>query len=473
MAQSSQFDIIAIGGGAAGLVTAAGAAGLGARAALIERDRMGGECLWTGCVPSKALIAAARVAAQVRDAGRYGVRASIDAIDFPAVMAHVRAAQERIAPHDSPERFRALGVEVVEGSAQFIDERTVDVEGRRLQARHIVIATGSKPIVPDIPGLRDVPYHTNETIFELVRQPPSMVVLGGGAIGVELAQAFARLGTETTIIEALSLLPREDEEVSAALTELLRADGVRVIAGNKARRVLREADQVVVELDDGAQVRAATLVVAVGRFANHQALGLSRAGVQSFTGGLQLDARLQTTARGVWAAGDVTGAPRFTHVADYQARLVLRNALFPFSAKANYEQVPWVTYTDPELAHLGLTEREARERYGDAIQVWTKPFAQLDRAIADGRTAGLVKLIAQRNGKLIGAHVLGEGASALIAEVALAMRHGLKLSQIGNTIHAYPTYPEAVRQAAELPNRAKLTGATRRFVSWLVSGRHR
>ena len=472
--RAEQFDILAVGGGAAGLVTAAGAAGLGARAALMERSRMGGECLWTGCIPSKALIAAARAAASVREAGRFGVRAQLNGIDFAAVMNHVRSVQERIAPHDSPERFRGLGVEVVQGSARFLDERTVEVAGHRYAARHIVIATGSRPLIPEIAGLDQVAYHTNETIFELTELPASLIVLGGGPIGIELAQAFARLGTVTTVIEAAPrALAREDQEIAQIVLSNVAQSGVRIKAGLAATS-FRTADAgIEATLSDGSIVTGSVLLVAAGRVSNYQDLDLARAGVATDQHGLILDDRLSTTTPGIWAAGDVTGAPRFTHVADYQARLVLRNALFPFSTRASYAGVPWVTYTDPELAHLGLTETEARERHGDSVRVWRRSFDSLDRAVADGKTSGMVKLIANEGGRLLGAHVAGEAASSLIGELALAMKNQLSLARIAATIHSYPTYAEAIKHAAEQPAKARLTGFTQSLVRWLVSERHR
>ena len=475
----ANYDLVVIGGGTAGLVTAAGSAGIGARVALVERDRLGGECLWNGCVPSKALITAARAAAGVGSASRYGVRVGSSAIDFHAVMESVRGAQQRIAPHDSPERFRALGVDVVQGEARFTGERTIAVDGRAINARRVVIATGSAPAVPPIPGLSDVHYLTNETIFSLSVLPHRLLVLGGGPIGLELAQAFTRLGAHVDVVEAApQLLPREDRELATLLGERLQAEGVRLHLGRRATRVERDGDAVRLTLeaqrggngDPSAPVslEGDALLVATGRAPRLDALELARGGVEAGKGAITVDDGLRTTADGVWAAGDCVGPLRFTHVADYQARLVIRNAFFPLASRADYSIVPWVTFTEPELAHVGLTEDEARQRHGDGVRVWRRPFADVDRAITDDATAGLVKLVTTARGRILGGHVLGHGAGSLIAEIAIAMKHGISAHALGNTIHAYPTYPEAIKQAAEQYTRSRFTGALQRVVNWYV-----
>ena len=467
------YDLIAIGGGTAGLVTAAGGAGLGARVALVERDRLGGECLWTGCVPSKALLACARAAADARRAERLGVHASEVRVDFAGVMRWVHEAQRRIAPHDSPDRFRGLGVDVVEGSARFVDERTVDVGGRRLSAKRIVIATGSRPSLPPIEGLAGVPYLTNETIFTIDQQPSALLILGAGPIGLELAQAFARLGTAVTVVEQEStFLPREDAEVAGLLAEALREDGVDLRLGVAVTSARVDGRGLVLACRSASgapeELRAEALLVAAGRTSRTEELGLERAGVATAGGDVSVDDHLRTTADGIGAAGDVAGGLRFTHVADYEARLVLRNALFPLAARRDYSAVPWVTFTDPELAHVGLTEREARDRHGDRVDVWRRSFHDVDRAIADGATAGLVKLVTDRRGKILGGHILGHAAGTMISEITLAMRRGLSVGQVAAVIHPYPTYSEAVRQAAELRLKARFTGPARRLARWFA-----
>lgn len=470
----ASYDILVIGGGTAGLVTAAGSAGLGARTALVERERLGGECLWNGCVPSKALIAAARAADGARRGERMGVRTDGMTVDFAGAMRWVRDAQRRIAPHDSPERFRGLGVDVIEGDARFTGERTVAVDGRMLTARRIVIATGSAPAVPPIEGIADVPFLTNETVFSLDRQPRALLILGGGPIGLELAQAFARLGTTVQVLEAApQLLPREDHELAALLGERLREEGVHVHLGTKATRVERAgaANVRVHATAEGGTTSVLdgdALLVATGRTPRLDGLELARGGVEVGKGGVIVDAGLGTTATGVWAAGDCVGPLRFTHVADYQARLVIRNAFFPFTSKADYSVVPWVTFTDPELAHVGLTEEEARDRYGDGVRIWRRALTDVDRAITDGETAGLVKLVTTSRGRILGGHILGHGAGNMIGELTLAMKHGVSAQALGNTIHPYPTYPEAIRQAAEGYTKARFTGVLKRAVNWYV-----
>jgi len=462
------YDIIAVGGGTAGLVAAAGAAGLGARAALIERHRMGGECLWNGCVPSKALLACARAAIDTRSAYRYGINATDVHVDFAAVMRHVRNARTTIEPHDSPDRFRSLGVDVILGEARFTAERTLRVDNRSVTARHVVIATGSRPVIPDIPGLSDVAFHTNETIFEIDELPPSMLVLGAGAIGVELAQAFALLGSQVTIIEAAPhILPSEDAELTDVLAKEMTAAGITIRLGTTVERVERSATGVRV-FAGGTPYDAAALLVATGRAAVLDTLDLAVGGVEADGQKLTLDDKLRTTARNVWAAGDVTGGPRFTHVADYQARTVLRNALFPFSTAVNYDVVPHVTYTVPELARVGLTHDEALARFGSGIQAFTRDFGGLDRAIADGRTTGLSKIVADSKGRILGGHVLGNHASSIIAEITLAMREGVTMSRLATVMHAYPGYSEVVKQSADAYMRTRLSGLARSVAGWLV-----
>ncbi len=466
-----RYDLIAVGGGTAGLVSAAGAAGVGARVALIERDRMGGDCLWTGCVPSKALIACANSAHSARSAQRFGVDAH-PRIDFARSIQWVHAARERIAPNDSPERFRSLGVDVITGHARLLGGGAVEVNSGRIEGRNIVIATGSAPAIPPIPGLANVDYHTTESIFEISRLPAELTIIGAGAIGMELGQAFARLGSRVRILESsATLLPREDHELVAMLHERLVADGIELLLGATVQGVSREGARITVECErqgTGAlSIRSDALLVAAGRQARTSDLGLEAAGVQVTSRGVVVDDRLRTTARGIWAAGDVTGGPLFTHVADYQARLVVRNALFPLTAKADYRAIPWVTFTDPELAHVGLTEREATERFGSGVRVWRKDFADLDRAITDGQ-GGMVKIVSDARGRILGGHILGPRAGSMIGEIALAMQHGLPVRALANLVHAYPTYSDAIRQASLGFDKARFTGRVKAIAGWLA-----
>lgn len=466
-----RYDVIVVGGGAAGLVTAAGSAGIGARPALIERERLGGECLWTGCVPSKALLAVARSAAHARGASRFGVHADVQ-VRFAEVMRWVHGARAAIEPHDSPERFRGLGVDVIQGTARFVAPRTLEVGDRRLTAKRVVLATGSRPAIPDLAGLASVPYLTNENVFELTEQPDHLLVLGGGPIGLELAQAFVRVGSRVTLVTSSSaVLPREDEELAALLAARLAAEGVTFHLGATATSVRREGDGLVLTASAAGtthEIAASHLLVAVGREPRTDTLDLGAGNVVTGADGIDVDATLRTSAEGVWACGDCIGGPRFTHVADYQARLVIRNAFFPLARKVDYRAVPWVTYTDPELAHVGLTEREARDRYGTDVRVFTRPFHDVDRAIADGETLGMVKLVTRSRGALLGGHILGAGAGNMIGEIAMAIRHDLGVNALASLVHPYPTMPEAIRQAAEGFNKARFAGVPRAVAQWFA-----
>ena len=471
---SSYFDLIAIGGGTAGLVTAAGGAALGAKVALLERDRMGGECLWNGCVPSKALIGAARVAKSARTAHRFGIETGSVTIHLPGVLAHVRQVQERIAPHDSPQRFRELGVHVVEGSGRLVDRASVEVNGEILRARRIVIATGTKPLVPPIPGLAEVPFHTNETIFGIGALPGTLLVIGGGPIGTELAQAFARLGSTVHVIEALpAFFAREDAEVAGLLHQQLMTEGLTFHLGAEASAVRQEGAAIVVTVVTAAgqskELRGDALLVAAGRRPNLDGLGLDAVGVTTDRGGVVVDRALRTSVAGIYAAGDiVSGSLKFTHVADHMARGVLRNALFPGHSAVDYSAVPWVTYTDPELARVGLTEAEARERHGNTIGVWRRDIGAVDRVIADGGPAGLVKIVTDRKGRVLGGHVLAAHAGDMIGELTIALKLGLTVGQLGSVIHPYPTSAEAIRQASEQRVKATFTGWKKALVRRLV-----
>lgn len=468
------YDIIAIGGGTAGLVTAAGAAGLGARVALIERDKMGGECLWNGCVPSKALIAAGKAAHQVRTARRFGVETGDIRVHFAEALAHVHGVQERIAPHDSPERFRGLGVDVHLGEARFAAADAVEVNGKTLRGRHVVIATGTRPAVPPINGLADFPYLTNESVFNIAELPNTLLVIGGGPIGTELAQAFARLGSSVHVIEALpDFFSREDPELAALLKQQLEAEGITFHLGAQASAVRRDGTQAIVTLkrDDGGptELRGDALLIAVGRSPNLKSLDLEAIGVKTDRGGVVTDDKLRTNVSGVWAVGDVvSGGLKFTHVADHMARGLLRNALFPGASAIDYSAVPWVTYTDPELARVGLTESEARERHGSGVGVWRREVGAVDRVIADAGPPGLVKIVTDRKGRVLGGHILAPHAGDMIGELTIALKHGLSVGELGNVIHPYPTTAESIKQAAEQRVKATFTGWKKSLVRWIV-----
>jgi pyruvate/2-oxoglutarate dehydrogenase complex dihydrolipoamide dehydrogenase (E3) component len=481
----SRYDLLVVGGGTAGLVASAGAASLGARTALVEKERLGGECLWTGCVPSKALIGSARIAdalgrraefglTEVRGEGA-GIRPEGRAATA-GVLESVRAVRARVQPHDDPERFRKLGVEVLEGApARFLSPDRVQVGDRVLEGRNILVATGSRPAIPPVEGLAEVGFYTHETAFEEETLPRSVVILGAGPIGVEFAQAYARLGVEITVVEmAPRILPNEDGELTGQLEEHLRSEGVRVLTGMAATSAERSGSaEMALKLaaaDDSAgqpetvrAVSAERIFVATGRRPNVESLGLEEAGVATGGDGILVDGRLRTSRRHIFAAGDVTGGLRFTHVADHEARSVLRNALFPFGRRVDYSVVPWTVFTDPPLARVGLTEEEARDRQA-GVRTYRYDTSGLDRVITDREAGGLVKLIADRRGRLLGGHVLAPSAGTMIMEVALAMRHGLRIADLSTLIHPYPTMGEGIRRAADMYYRGKLTSRSRRWL---------
>ena len=466
MRSDNAFDVVAIGGGTAGLVTAAGVAGLGARAALIERDRLGGDCLWTGCVPSKAMIASARHAAAFRGAGAFGLAPIEPSIDGEAVLDSVRDVRARIAPHDDPERFRAMGVDVIEGAARFISSREVEVGDRRVTARRFVIATGSRAAVPPIPGLEETGYFTHAEAFERTRLPRSLAVIGGGAIGVELAQTYRRLGVEVTVVEMLDrILGPEEPELAERLATIMAAEGVEVLTGRAVVRVEGAGPGARLHLaprsdSEGptSRVEAEEVLVATGRRPNTEDLGLEAAGVETDGGWVTVDRKLRTSARHIFAAGDVTGGLLFTHVADHEARAVVQNALLPVRTSVDYSVIPWCTYTDPELAHVGLTEAEARERHGDRVMSHVYELSGLDRAIAERDARGLVKVVVDRTGRILGGHILGRAAGTMIAEIALAMRHDVRIGSLSSLVHPYPTMSEGVRRVADTYRRSLLSG---------------
>ena len=465
------FDIAAIGGGTAGLVTAAGSAGLGARVALIERERLGGDCLWTGCVPSKALISSARVAHRFRDAAAHGLADAEPGIDGADVLASVRDVRAQIEPHDDPERFRAMGVDVVEGSARFVSPHEVEVDGRRIRARRFVIATGSRAAVPPIPGLAEAGYFTHAEAFDRDTIPGSLAVVGGGPIGVELAQAFRRLGVEVTVVELLDrLMVREEPELADLLTDRLRAEGIRIRTGrivtgvervDDRRRVTIAPPGAATEDGTGAGTEAFDVdevLVAAGRAPNTEDMGLEAAGVETADGWVTVDSKLRTSRKHILAAGDVIGGFLFTHVADHEARTVVQNALFPVRAKIDYGVIPWCTYTDPELAHVGLTEAEARDQHGSAVSAHVYDIANLDRAIAERAAMGRVKIVVGKGGAILGGHVLAPTAGTMIAEISLAMKAGVKLGTLASLVHPYPTMSEGVKRTADAYRRSTLSG---------------
>ena len=453
------FDLAVIGGGTAGLVTSAGAASLGAKVALIERDRLGGECLYTGCVPSKALIRSAKVLHLMRRAADFGLDPPEVSFDFAKVIDRMRQVQAQVGKHDSPERFRELGVNLFSDAAALLSPTELQVGAQRIQAKKVVIATGSRSAIPPIEGLEATGFLDHVSAFRLSNLPRSIIILGGGPIGIEFAQALARFGVRVTVLEVVGqILPREDQEIAQALEAILLAEGIDIHTCTKAFRIEKDGAEKIVhgECTGVAMTfRAEEIFLATGRRPNVEGLNLEGAGVSYNGKGIIVDDTLRTTARNIWACGDVTGKLLFTHVAEYQARLVVRNALFPFKSKADYRVVPWCIFTDPEVARVGLTEAEARERFGD-VKVYRYNFEDLDRALCDGEAVGLTKLVCTRKGRILGAHILGPQAGDLIQEVALAMRKGLPVGALSQTIHVYPTLSEVVRRTADQYYREKL-----------------
>ncbi len=461
-------DLAVIGAGSGGLSVAAGAAQLGLKVVLFEKGEMGGDCLNYGCVPSKALIAAASAAHEARHAKGLGIHAAEVVVDFTQVMAHVHAAIAAIAPHDSQDRFEGLGVTVVREPARFLDARTVGSESLRVRARKIIIATGSSAAVPPIPGIDAVPYLTNESIFELTEAPARLIVLGGGPIGVELGQAFRRLGSEVVIVEADKILGREDPAAAAIVIEQLRADGVELMAGRKAVRV--EAGPTLVVADEAGETRisGSHLLVAVGRKPALDDLDLAAAGIERNRDGVLTDKSLRSSNRRVYAVGDAAGRGQFTHLAGAHAGLVVRRAIFGLPVNADTLATPRVTYADPELAAVGLSEADARKAHGDDIRVEVFEFAGNDRAIAEGDTRGMGKLITTAKGKVLGVTLVGRHAGDHIALWALVLSAGLKLSQITGMIAPYPTRGEiSKRLAGQWYTPALFSPRTRKVVSIL------
>jgi pyruvate/2-oxoglutarate dehydrogenase complex dihydrolipoamide dehydrogenase (E3) component len=444
-------DICVIGGGSGGLSVAAAAAQFGVSVVLIEKGKMGGDCLNYGCVPSKALIAAARRAEMPRRAAPFGVMAQRPAVDFAKVHDHVHGVIAAIAPNDSKERFGGLGVRVIEGTARFSGHDTVAVGGEfAIKARRFVIATGSSPAMPPIPGLKDTPHFTNETIFDLTQCPEHLIVIGAGPVGLELAQAFRRLGAEVTVLEAAEPLAHDDPECVAVVVQQLAREGIAIRSGAEILRVEPAGPKVrlTVKGANGEDaIEGSHLLVAAGRTPNIEGLNLVAAGVRTGARGIQVDKGLRASNKRVYAVGDVTGAPQFTHVANYHAGLVIRRALFRLSVKVRDDIIPWVTYTDPELAHVGLIEEAARKRYRQ-ICVLRAAYHDNDRAQAEHETQGHIKVVTAKNGRILGATIVGAHACEMIALWALAIQQGLKVGAFTDLILPYPTFVEIGKRAA-------------------------
>jgi pyruvate/2-oxoglutarate dehydrogenase complex dihydrolipoamide dehydrogenase (E3) component len=462
-----ETDLCVIGAGSGGLSVAAGAVQMGARVVLVERGAMGGDCLNTGCVPSKSLLAAGHAAQAMRDARRFGVTPVAPEIDFAAVRDHVAGVIAGIAPHDSVERFEGLGVRVIRAHARFTGRDMIEAGGETIKARRFVIATGSEPAIPPVPGLADLPFLTNETIFGLGQAPAHLLVLGGGPIGAELAQAHRRLGAAVTIVERGTILPKDDPEAVAIIRARLLAEGITLHEGAIVKEAVQRGDAMALTVEVGGRevtLEGSHLLVAAGRKPGTADLGLEEAGVAYDGRGIEVDARLRTTNRRIFAIGDVAaGEPRFTHVASHHAGIVIRNALFSWPAKVGPKAIPHVTYTDPELAQVGLGEVEARAA-GTEHQILRSSFAENDRARAERDTEGFVKVVVGRRGAILGATIVGRDAGELILPWVLAMEAGIGIGKVASLVAPYPTRGEASKRAAGSYYTPKLFSPRIRFV---------
>lgn len=442
-----ETDICVIGAGSGGLSVAAGAVQMGARVVLIEGGEMGGDCLNSGCVPSKALIAAAKAAHAMRHPGPFGIAPVEPQVDFAAVKDHVARVIATIAPVDSQERFEGLGCTVLRDWARFTGPDEVQAGETQVRARRFVIATGSRPLAPPIPGLEGVPYLTNETIFALRERPDHLIVIGGGPIGMEMAQAHLRLGCKVTVIEGAHAFGRDDPETAGIVLAKLRAEGLEVLEEAPVTGVSGGAGAVTVTLKDGRQIEGSHLLLGVGRRVHLEGLGLDVAGVEHDRRGVKVDASLRSSNRRVYAVGDAAGGLQFTHVAGYHAGVVIRQIVLGLPAKASTAHIPWATYTDPELAQVGLTEAEARERHGAALTVLRQHFDHNDRAQAEAKAQGLLKVMVVK-GRPVGASIAGPMAGELIGLWALAISGGLKMGTIAGMVAPYPTLGEIGKRAA-------------------------
>jgi pyruvate/2-oxoglutarate dehydrogenase complex dihydrolipoamide dehydrogenase (E3) component len=474
------YDLVVLGAGTAGLVSAAGAAGIGARVALVERHQLGGDCLNVGCVPSKALLRSAHVAAEVRDAGRFGVRVAEPAsVDFPKVMQRMRAVRAGISSADSVSRFAGLGVDVFLGHARFSGPSGVSVGDAQLRFKRAVVATGARPVAPAVPGLEEAGYRTNETIFDLTELPPRLLVLGAGPIGCELAQAFRRFGAHVTLVEkGDQFLAREDPDAARVLRAAFDRDGVdlrlnttltRVEAANGEKRATLQMSE-----PGGDGIKTETLsvdeiLVGVGRAPNVEDLGLEQAGIDyDPRRGVLVNDRLRTSNRRVYAAGDICMAAKFTHAADFAARAVIQNAFLFGRKKLSTLTIPWCTYTSPEIAHVGLSERDAAQQ-GTPVATWLRPLEDVDRARADGDDEGFVKIHTMKGSDhIVGATVVARHAGDLISEISVAMAAGMGLGSLASVIHPYPTQAEAIRQLGDTYNRTRLTPAVKRLFNLIL-----
>ncbi len=440
-------DLLIIGAGSGGLSVAAGAAQMGANVVLLEGHKMGGDCLNYGCVPSKALIASGKAAYGQRHSAQYGVADGPGKTDYAAAKDHVADVIAQIAPVDSQERFEGFGIKVIREFGRFISEDEVQAGDTVIKARRIVIATGSSPLVPPIPGLDKTPFETNETLFDLREKPDHLLIIGGGPIGMEMAQAHVRMGCKVTVIEGEKALAKDDPELAQIVLQSLKDEGVEIAEGALAARISGKVGAIEVEAKDGRVFKGSHLLVAVGRKTNTDKLDLKKAGVEPIKNGIKVDSSLRTTNRRVYAIGDVAGGMQFTHVAGYHAGVVIRSLMFAIPSKAKNSHIPWATYTDPELSQVGLTEAQAKDKHGEKLEVVRFHYHHNDRAIAERKTKGLIKVMVVK-GRPVGASIVGHQAGELISLWALALANNMKMSQIAGMVAPYPTIAEINKRAA-------------------------
>ena len=463
------FDLVVIGGGSAGLTASEFAAQLGLKVALVEKDLLGGDCTWTGCVPSKALLEIAKTAHQITGASAFGIAFQRPTVDFKQVMAKVRAAIGRVYSREEPSSMEAKGIRVIHGEARFIDQHTVEVGENQLKARRFLIVTGARPLIPPIPGLNETSFLTYRSIWDLEELPANLVVMGAGPIGCEMAQAFCRLGSRVTLVEGADRILLNDEpEAAQVLAHRLTQEGIDLRLGQMVERVSQNGSGVSVALSR-ERLEADALLVAVGRRANLEGLDLEQAGVTCGSQSIKVDRHLRTSQKHIFAAGDCAGGYQFTHYAGWQGFMAVRNAFLPGSARGVLDSVPWTTFTDPEVAHAGLTEAQAQARFGSGFKVSTRPMASVDRAVTSGDESGFIKVLHKSNGTILGATVVSPRAGEMIHEWTSAIDNGLKLGDMAQSIHVYPTYSMGNMQlAAQVHVEQLLSGKMGRLLRGLA-----
>jgi pyruvate/2-oxoglutarate dehydrogenase complex dihydrolipoamide dehydrogenase (E3) component len=461
----SRYDLVIVGAGSGGLVAARFAAQLGAKVALIEKNRIGGDCTWTGCVPSKALLKVAKVAHEIRNAPRYGISVTSPEINMLSVREYVRGAVASVYQFESPEALAGEGIEVIFGVARFTDPSTIVAGDRVIQSKAFLLTTGARPSIPPITGIRDVPFITYEQIFDNDLLPKAMLIVGGGPIGIEMAQAYQRLGSQVAVV-GRAVLPKEGSDVQELMKTVLEREGIRFVR-ERAKEARRNENSVVISTET-EEVTGDLLLIAAGRKPNLEGLDLEKAGVRYSQAGIFVDDRLRTNVHHIYAAGDITGGYQFTHYAGWQAFQAVRNALLPGSASGISDVVPWVTFTDPEVAHVGLTEQAAQARHGYRIQVHRWELGKVDRAVCENDAAGFLKVITNQDGTILGASMVAARAGETIVELVVAMKNKMKIADLAGTIHPYPTYSTAVQQmAADITVEHLLSGASGKLIRGL------